>query len=110
MAFRILVTGSSGFIGSAAISALAKAGHRVRAASRSPIDITDEERIEWMRLPDLEHEVDWAPLLEGIDIVVHLAAIAHRSTAGRGEYARANRVATANLANACSQHGIRRLI
>jgi nucleoside-diphosphate-sugar epimerase len=110
MSFRILVTGSSGFIGSAVVAALARAGHRVRAASRSPTSIVDEEHVEWMRLPDLEGEVDWEPLLEGIDIVVHLAAIAHRSTADSGEYARANRIATASLAKACSQHRIKRLI
>ena len=33
-----------------------------------------------------------------MDIVVHLAAIAHRSHADSGDYARANRVATASLA------------
>ena len=110
MSFRILVTGSSGFVGSALIAALAKAGHSVRAASRGLTRIADPDRVEWMRLPDLEYEVDWAPLLEGMDIVVHLAAIAHRSTADGGEYARANRVATANLANACRRHGIKRLI
>ena len=110
MAFRILVTGSSGFIGSAVVSALAKAGHRVRAASRNPTNITDEEHVEWMRLPDLESEIDWAPLLDGIDVVVHLAAIAHRSQADSGDYSMANRVATANLAQTCSRHGIKRLI
>lgn len=110
MVFRILVTGSSGFIGAAAIAALAEAGHRVRAASRRPTKITDPERIDWVPLPDLENEIDWAPLLEGIDVVVHLAAIAHRNNANNGNYAKANRVATANLAKACGRHGIRRLI
>ena len=110
MTFRILVTGSSGFMGSAVIGALAKAGHSVRAASRRLPETTCPDRIEWMRLPDLENEVDWAPFLDGIDIVVHLAAIAHRSHADSDDYARANRVATANLARACGEHGIKRLI
>jgi nucleoside-diphosphate-sugar epimerase len=108
MSFRILVTGSSGFIGSAVSSALAAAGHRVRAASRRRTGIHDN--IEWVELPDLENEVDWSPLLVGMDIVVHLAAIAHRSHADSGDYARANRVATASLAEACRHHGIKRLI
>lgn len=110
MSFRILVTGSSGFIGSAVCSALAAAGHRVRAASRKRTAIADRAGIEWAELPDLENEVNWAPLLDGIDIVVHLAAIAHRSHADSGEYARANRVATASLAQACRRHAIKRLI
>jgi nucleoside-diphosphate-sugar epimerase len=110
MTFRILVTGSSGFMGSAVICALAKAGHSVRAASRGLPKMTCPDRIEWMRLPDLENEVDWAPFLDGIDIVVHLAAIAHRSYADSADYTRANRVATANLARACREHRIKRLI
>jgi UDP-glucose 4-epimerase len=110
MSLRILVTGSSGFIGSAISSALAAAGHSVRAASRKPTKITDQAHFQWVELPDLEKEVDWDPLVAGMDIVVHLAAIAHRSHAESGEYARANRVATASLAKACSRHAIKRLI
>jgi nucleoside-diphosphate-sugar epimerase len=110
MSFRILVTGSSGFIGSAVSSALAAAGHSVRAASRRPSGIAKQDSVEWVELPDLENEVDWAPLLDGVDIVVHLAAIAHRSHADSGDYAKANRVATASLAQACRHHGIKRLI
>jgi UDP-glucose 4-epimerase len=110
MSLRILVTGSSGFIGSAVSSALAAAGHRVRAASRRQTAIANRDNIEWVELPDLENEVDWAPLLDGMDIVVHLAAIAHRSHADSGDYARANRVATASLAQACRRHAIKRLI
>lgn len=110
MAFRILVTGSSGFIGSAVSSALAAAGHSVRAASRKPNRNASQHRLQWVELPDLENEVDWAPLLEGMDIVVHLAAIAHRSHTDSGDYARANRVATASLAQACRRHRVQRLI
>ena len=36
-------------------------------------------------MPDLEKEVDWEPLVAGMDIVVHLAAIAHRSHAESGD-------------------------
>src|SRR5947209_238776 len=110
MPFRILVTGSSGFIGSAVSSALAAAGHSVRAASRKPNRNVNQDRLEWVELPDLENEVDWTPLLEGMDIVVHLAAIAHRSHTVGGDYARANRIATASLAQACGRHMIKRLI
>jgi UDP-glucose 4-epimerase len=110
MSLRILVTGSSGFIGSAVSSALAAAGHSVRAASRKPNRVPAQGLIEWVELPDLENEVDWDPLVAGMDIVVHLAAIAHRSHTIGGDYARANRVATASLAQACGRHMIRRLI
>lgn len=108
MSFRVLVTGSSGFIGKAVCSALTSAGHRVRAASRRPGNAGSD--VEWVKLPDLESEVDWKPLIEGMDIVVHLAAIAHRSGVDSGNYNRANRVATKGLAQACRYHAVKRLI
>jgi nucleoside-diphosphate-sugar epimerase len=110
MSLRILVTGSSGFIGSALTSALAKVGHHVRAASRKRTAIADAPGVEWVEMPDLEHKVDWAPLVGGMDIVIHLAAIAHRSHIDSGQYTRANRVATASLAQACAESGIKRII
>jgi nucleoside-diphosphate-sugar epimerase len=110
MSFRILVTGSSGFIGSALVAALAAAGHSVLAASRKPDKTATVKNIEWVALPDLEGEVNWEPLVAGMDIVVHLAAIAHRSHADSDDYTQANRVATASLAEACRRNMIKRLI
>jgi nucleoside-diphosphate-sugar epimerase len=110
MSLRILVTGSSGFIGSAVSSALAAAGYGVRGASRKPDGRLTPDQVEWMRLPDLEGEIDWDPIVAGIDVVVHLAAIAHRSDVDSDDYARANRIATASLAMACSRHKIKHLI
>src|SRR5215216_1610671 len=110
MSLRILVTGSSGFIGSAVSSALAAAGYGVRGASRKPDGRLTPDQVEWVRLPDLEGEIDWDPIVAGIDVVVHLAAIAHRSDVDSDDYARANRIATASLAMACSRHKIKRLI
>lgn len=108
MSFRILVTGASGFIGSAVTSALVAAGHRVRAASRRPMKIAGDA--EWVELPNLEGEVDWDPLIDGMDIVVHLAAIAHRMGVNSLDYHRANRVATESLTRACQRHMPQRLI
>jgi nucleoside-diphosphate-sugar epimerase len=109
MSLRILVTGSSGFIGSAVTVALAAAGHRVRAASRRPDRTPAGPGVEWMELPDLEKEMDWSPLVDGIDVVVHLAAIAHRGDAD-ADYVRVNHLATAGLAECCRRHAVKRLI
>jgi nucleoside-diphosphate-sugar epimerase len=108
--FRILVTGCSGFIGSILVPVLASKGHRVRAASRLPKAGANGDRVEWIELPDLETEVNWAPLLDEVDIVVHLAAIAHRTHVDAIGYTRANRMATASLAQACRQRDVKQLI
>lgn len=110
MSLRILVTGSSGFIGSAVSIALAAAGHRVRAASRKPNTIADRGNLESVRLPNLEDDVDWDSLVSGMEVVVHLAAITHRGNAAGLDYARANHIATVNLVRACHRQGIKRLV
>ncbi|WP_439922633.1 NAD-dependent epimerase/dehydratase family protein [Nitrobacter sp. JJSN] len=108
MSFRILVTGASGFVGSALVPALAAAGHHVRAASRNPVLVGD--RIDYVALSDFENEVDWSPLLTDIDVVVHLAAIAHRQGGDTVDYDKVNRGAAVSLAEACLRHPVRRLI
>lgn len=110
MVYRILVTGASGFVGSALIQTLAAAGHQVRAAVRKPDLLPSLAGVQSVKLPDLAGPVDWSPLVEGIDVVVHLAGIAHRSGVDETLYDRAIREATAGLANACRARGVNRLI
>jgi nucleoside-diphosphate-sugar epimerase len=54
--------------------------------------------------------MDWDPLVAGTDIVVHLAAIAHRGRAKSPDYEKVNRIATADLATTCRRQGVKRLI
>ncbi len=96
---RVLVTGASGFIGSAVVAALARDGHTVRAAVRRP-HLSFPEGVDVVQHPDLAEAFDWQPLLQDIDQVVHLAGIAHTRGANAAAYDRVNRLATARLAAA----------
>ncbi len=72
---RVLVTGASGFIGSALAPALAAAGLSVRIASRR--SCPDGEVVEAVRVGELGGGHDWSRALAGVDAVVHLAGPAH---------------------------------
>ena len=106
---KVLVTGASGTIGRPLTAALAAAGHEVRAAVREPRAQTFTSNIAVVRLPDLARPVDWAPLLPGMDAVVHLAGVAHTGLADAA-YDRVNHRATAELARAAASAGIQRLV
>ena len=105
---KILITGSSGFIGSHVVREILAAGHQVLALSRSSSSAAS------LHLPDVERlnrdlSEDGTLNLEGldIDVVVHLAA----SLSGSAEEQyRATIGGTENLLAAMRQAGIRRLI
>ena len=101
----VLVTGSDGFIGRHVVPYLAAQGYKVIAASRTALAF-EAPNIVAARLPDLSGPIDWQPLLQRCDAVVHLAGIAHRF-ADDDLYERVNRRATEALARAafgCGKH------
>ncbi|HLN11134.1 MAG TPA: NAD-dependent epimerase/dehydratase family protein [Xanthobacteraceae bacterium] len=106
----VLVTGASGFIGRPLVATLARAGHRVVAASRHPL-ATPDGAVRAIPLQDLAGSVDWSALLTDVTHVVHLAAVAHQGAAVPDEiYERVNRRAVAELAAVAALKGVRRLI
>jgi nucleoside-diphosphate-sugar epimerase len=73
---RILVTGASGFIGTALCRELRARDHGVRAAVRSA-PREERDRLERVVVTDIAGEFDRGALLDGIDAVVHLVAVAY---------------------------------
>ena len=109
---RILVTGASGFVGGAVVAAFVRSGRAVRAAVRRAPGASFPAGVEMVQHPEvpLAQSFDWTPYLEGVDQVVHLAGIAHTGGVAPERYDRVNRRATAELAAAAAQRGIRHFV
>ena len=100
----VLVTGADGFIGRHLVPYLASRGFKVIAASRSTHAFEGPDIVS-IQLPDLSKPVDWQPLLQQCNAVVHLAGIAHTS-ATEDLYDRVNHRAVETLAQVAFVRGV----
>jgi nucleoside-diphosphate-sugar epimerase len=107
---RILVTGASGFVGRPLVAALLRAGYEVRAVTHSHVSFPDS--VEVVTVPDFINPINWSPILQGVDIIVHLAGLAHSriSETAHSKFDQVNWIATQRLADAAKDVGIERFI
>jgi UDP-glucose 4-epimerase len=107
---RILVTGAAGFVGRPLVATLLGAGYAVRAVVRRQTSFPAS--VDVVTVPDLINPVDWTPILQGIDIIVHLAGPAHSKMPKNAysEFDQVNWIATQRLADAAKEAGIERFV
>ena len=71
-----LVTGAGGFVGGHLVARLLESGWQVKVLAR---DVTRlPEGVTSIPLELTSSSADWSRSLEGVDVVFHLAAVAHR--------------------------------
>jgi nucleoside-diphosphate-sugar epimerase len=110
----VFVTGASGLIGSFICRELINKGFEIRALKRKTTDMSllsgISEEINWVE-GDLKNPTDLQQYLEGINRVVHCAAMVSYDSRDEDDMYRINVHGTANLLNASLQHGnIRRFL
>lgn len=104
---RIVVTGASGFIGSALCLRLTTAMDEVIAVVRSSsAELVRSPRLR-MQVADLSSNGGWDSIVDGVDAVVHLGGMAHRRGVSREDLRRVNVEGTSRLAQAAARAGAR---
>jgi UDP-glucose 4-epimerase len=110
---KILITGSTGFVGQALTRHLVQQGYTLTAAVRHPADALPGT-VRQIVIGDLLPDTNWSQAVSSIDTVIHLAArvsvmqdtAADPLTAFRDT----NTAATLNLARQAAAAGVRRFI
>jgi nucleoside-diphosphate-sugar epimerase len=104
---RILITGAAGRIGRVATAHLAGLGAAVTAMSLDGDPVEGADRV---LAGDARSPEDVAVALDGVDAVVHLAALAHRDIAPAHEVYSTNVVSTFTVLTQAAERGIRRAV
>ena len=110
MGRTVLILGASGFIGSHLAAAFTRAGWRVRAGARRP---EQARRLapghDWVRVEfaELTAAAAWAPLLDGVDVVVNAVGVLQDGPGENNAVAHVN--GPAALSAAMEAQGVRRL-
>ena len=104
---RILVTGASGRIGTVTVPRLRKLGAHVTTLSIQDGPGPEADRV---LIGDTKSQEDVARALEGADLVVHLAALAHRDIAPPYDVYTTNVVSTFNVLAQAGAAGIGRAV
>ncbi|MDI9332842.1 MAG: SDR family oxidoreductase [Cytophagales bacterium] len=109
----ILVTGGTGFVGSALLKQLLNDGSKARASARS--SLSDEFKGgQYHQIRDMTASTDWTAALIGVQAVVHCAARVHvmqdHATDPLQAYREVNVKGTLNLACQAAQVGVSRFV
>lgn len=107
---KIAVTGAAGFIGGQLVQRLASDGHQVRALVRSASQINQSAvNIEYI-LGDLLDEASLLRLVEGCEVVFHMAAYARMWSKDELNFYRINVIGTEKLVQAAKYKSVRKFI
>jgi len=111
---RILITGATGFVAQAVIRVLRAGGHTLSGTTRQADLAQGPDGVPLYRVPDFSDDFDWARIVAGADVVIHLAARTHmtheRGLDAIAQYRATNRDGSRRLAEAAAAAGVKRFV
>jgi len=111
---NVLVTGSTGFVGSRLVNALAAEGrYSVTTATRLSNSVSSIEKAAQVQIGEIGPLTKWAKALRGQDVLIHVAAVAHMPSGDDeilARYQSVNVEGTLNLARQAADAGVKRFI
>lgn len=112
---KILVTGGTGFLGSYIIKQLLNDGFEVRAIKRASAawpfyqEAATAAKVEWVE-GDILDILSLTDAMQGVDAVIHAAALVSMSNKDRSKMYKVNVEGTANIVNVALEEKVQRLI
>ncbi|HLQ89597.1 MAG TPA: hopanoid-associated sugar epimerase [Xanthobacteraceae bacterium] len=106
----VLVTGATGFVGSAIANAARAAGYRVRVLARVSSPRTNLSPADEITIGDLCDRASLDPALQGVRYLFHTAADYRLWSRDPGEIMRSNLEGTRNVMDAALTAGVERIV
>ena len=111
---KILITGITGFVGSALSRHLRQVDHMLSGTTRTADLGAGPERVPLYHIPEIGPDTDWSQAVSGAEIVIHLAARVHvmkeRATDPLAEFRKVNTAGTKRLAEQAAAAGVKRFV
>lgn len=111
---HVLVTGATGFVGLHLCEHLLAQGYHVTALGRQAGFNLSHPHLQYHAMPPLEDEADYTAVLQGVDVVVHLAARVHcmsdKGMKSLSEYQAVNVRGTQRLVECAVKQQVKRFI
>ena len=110
---RILVTGADGFVGCSLVKELSRQGYFVRATYHNiypEILNAKQANVDWVKY-NLDSDIDYLNILDGIEIIIHLAARVHNKNKDvYDSFEKINTRGTRLLAEEAARNDVKRFI
>jgi len=111
---QVLVTGATGFVGRHLCQYLLQQGYQVKAVGRQEILPFTDPHLIYYCIENIDIHTNWQPILEGVDVIVHLASRVHvmqdKGMQALALYQAVNVKGTQQLARAALQSDVKRFI